>query len=153
MSLTADDVAEIIRLLDASSFDELRLELPDLKLVLRRGGAPSIEEPRPAERTGAAAAPPVVLAPAPAAPAEANGLAGITAPLLGVFFRAPKPGAAPFVEVGSAVEPDTVIGIIEVMKLMNPVRAGHAGEIVEILAENAVLVEYGQVLMRVRSRG
>jgi biotin carboxyl carrier protein len=87
------------------------------------------------------------------APVPASDLTEIPAPLLGVFFRAPKPGEAPFVEIGTRVEPDTVIAIIEVMKLMNPVRAGVVGEIVEILADNAALVEYGQALMRVRSAG
>jgi biotin carboxyl carrier protein len=70
--------------------------------------------------------------------------------LLGIFHRAPKPGASPFVEVGSRVEEQTVIGIIEVMKLMNSVQAGVKGEVVEILIENGAAVEYGQILMRVR---
>jgi acetyl-CoA carboxylase biotin carboxyl carrier protein len=72
----------------------------------------------------------------------------VTAPLLGTFYRAPKPGAAPFVEVGSAVEPETVIAIIEVMKLMNTVRAGRAGRVTEILVTDGALVEYGQPLLR-----
>ena len=72
-------------------------------------------------------------------------------PLLGIFYRAPKPGEPPFVEVGSRVEEDTVIGIIEVMKLMNSVRAGVKGEVVEILAENAALVEYDEILLRLRA--
>ena len=71
-------------------------------------------------------------------------------PLLGIFYRAPKPGEAAFIEVGAQVEEDTVIGIIEVMKLMNSVRAGVKGEVVEILAANAGLVEYGETLVRVR---
>jgi biotin carboxyl carrier protein len=70
--------------------------------------------------------------------------------LLGVFYRAPKPGEPPFVEVGDTVGPDTVIAIIEVMKLMNSVRAGVAGEVVEVLAQNGALVEYGEPLIRVR---
>ena len=73
----------------------------------------------------------------------------VTAPLLGTFYRAPKPGAPPFVEVGSAVEEDTIIGIIEVMKLMNTVRAGTRGKVLEILAQDGALVEYGETLMRV----
>jgi acetyl-CoA carboxylase biotin carboxyl carrier protein len=73
----------------------------------------------------------------------------VTAPLLGTFYRAPKPGALPFVEVGVVVEEDTIIGIIEVMKLMNTVRAGTRGTVVEILAQDGALVEYGEVLVRV----
>jgi acetyl-CoA carboxylase biotin carboxyl carrier protein len=74
----------------------------------------------------------------------------VPSPLLGIFHRAPKPGASPFVEVGSRVEEQTVIGIIEVMKLMNSVQAGVKGEVVEILIENGAAVEYGQILMHVR---
>jgi biotin carboxyl carrier protein len=74
----------------------------------------------------------------------------VPAPLLGIFYRAPKPGAPPYVDVGSRVEPETVIAIIEVMKLMNTVRAGVAGEVVEICAENGVMVEYEEALIRVR---
>jgi acetyl-CoA carboxylase biotin carboxyl carrier protein len=73
----------------------------------------------------------------------------VTAPLLGTFYRAPKPGAPPFVEIGSAVEKETIIGIIEVMKLMNTVRAGTSGRVVDILAQDGALVEYGETLMRV----
>ena len=67
-----------------------------------------------------------------------------------MFYRAPKPGEPPFVEVGSTVAEDSVIGIVEVMKLMNSARAGVAGEVVEILGENGELVEHGEVLMLVR---
>ncbi len=74
------------------------------------------------------------------------------APLLGTFYRAPKPGAPPFVEVGAKVEPDTIIGIIEVMKLMNTVRAGVRGEVREIRARDGSLVEYGETLLRIDPR-
>jgi acetyl-CoA carboxylase biotin carboxyl carrier protein len=79
-----------------------------------------------------------------------EGLAAVPSPLLGVFYRAPKPGEPAFVEVGQRVEAETVIGIIEVMKLMNTVRAGVAGEIVAIPAQNGALVEYGQTLVQIR---
>lgn len=71
-------------------------------------------------------------------------------PLLGVFYRAPKPGEPPFVEVGDQVEEDSAIGIIEVMKLMNSARAGVRGTVVEILAVNGEMVEHGEALMLVR---
>jgi acetyl-CoA carboxylase biotin carboxyl carrier protein len=80
--------------------------------------------------------------------AEADGVA-IEAPMLGVFYRAEAPGATPFVEAGTRVEPDTVVCLIEVMKMMNSVAAGVSGTIVEICAQNAALVEYGQPLFRV----
>ena len=82
---------------------------------------------------------------------SAAGLIDVRAPMLGVFYRAPKPGADPFVAPGARVQPDTVIGIIEVMKLMNSVAAEVSGEVVEVLAKDGDLVEYDQVLMRVRA--
>lgn len=149
MTISADDVKEIMRLLEASRFDELKLEADGVRLVLRRGTGP-LEEiaatPTAAEALPKAAS---LATPAPASATDPN-LADIPAPLLGIYYRAPKPGEAPFVEVGTVVEEDTVIGIIEVMKLMNPIHAGVRGEIVEILAQNAAAVEYGQPLMRVR---
>jgi acetyl-CoA carboxylase biotin carboxyl carrier protein len=147
LSLTADDVREILELLEQSSFDELVLEMGEMKLKLRRRGAP--ESPAEPAAPPAAKASPVPAAPV-APPPPADGLTDVPAPLLGVYYRAPKPGEAPFVEVGQRVEPDTVIGIIEVMKLMNSVRAGVGGEVVEIPAGNGEMVEFGQTLIRVR---
>jgi acetyl-CoA carboxylase biotin carboxyl carrier protein len=156
LGLNADDVEQILALLERSSFDELSLEYEGMKLVLRRGASASLppaRDPAPVAAPAAPAAPTPAAPPAKAAAAAApavDGAVDVPAPLLGVFFRAPKPGEPPFVEVGQRVEPDTVIGIIEVMKLMNSVRAGVAGEIVAIAAENGALVEYGQTLVRVR---
>jgi acetyl-CoA carboxylase biotin carboxyl carrier protein len=151
VTLTAKDVAEIMRLLEESSFDSLSLEMGGVKLNLQRGSAAPA---RQASAPAAAAPAPQATAPPPPAqkvrpPSEA-GLAEVASPLLGIFYRAPKPGELPFVEIGAKVEEDTVVGIIEVMKLMNTVRAGVKGEVAEIIAENAALVEYGEVLMRVR---
>jgi acetyl-CoA carboxylase biotin carboxyl carrier protein len=72
--------------------------------------------------------------------------------MVGTFYRAPSPGAPPYVEVGSAVEPATQVGIIEVMKLMNAIEAGVNGVVKEILAANAEPVEYGQPLMLIEPR-
>jgi Biotin carboxyl carrier protein len=69
--------------------------------------------------------------------------------MLGTFYRAPAPGAAPFVDVGSRVEPDTLVCIIEVMKMMNSVQAGVTGTITEVYVENGEAVEYGAPLFRV----
>jgi len=164
MHLTDRDVEEILRLLQATSFDELRLETGSLKLVLRRSGAAARD---PADEAGAAPraalsdrpvagsalsdAPP----PASAAQGDAGGAADPTlvevrAPLLGTFYRAPKPGAAPFVEVGGRVDAETIVCIVEVMKLMTSVPAGVAGEVVEVLASDGELVEYGQPVVRIR---
>ena len=152
MSLTTKDVSEILRLLEESSFDELTLETGDLKLHLRRNAAGPATAPVWTERPAQAVTPAVQAAPAPvAAPNAHPGAIEVPSPLLGVFYRAPKPGEPAFVEVGQRVAADTVIGIIEVMKLMNSVRAGIAGEVVEIPAQNGALVEYGEVLLRVRA--
>lgn len=143
MSLSAADIAEILRLVDASDFDELSLEFEGLKLSFKRGD--------PAASVPCEAAPPQPAASAPAAiaaPADPNTLA-VLAPMLGTFYRASKPGAPPFVTEGSVVSEDTIVGIIEVMKLMNTVRASVRGTVTEILARDGDLVEFGDVLLRV----
>ena len=164
MSLSAADIAEILRLVDASDFDELSLEFEGLKLNFKRGD-PGACAPRQAAAAPAAGSP-VTLPPgatpgaapsqsAPAAvpaPADPNTLA-VLAPMLGTFYRASKPGAQPFVTEGSVVSEDTIVGIIEVMKLMNTVRAGVRGTVAEILVADGALAEYGETLMRVRKPG
>jgi acetyl-CoA carboxylase biotin carboxyl carrier protein len=153
MTLSASEIAEIMKLIDESSFDEFNLEMNGVKLQLRRSGR---GRSAPAPETGAQV--PAGEAPAPPVPGLPAGLSSaggrdIPAPLLGTFYRAPKPGAAPFVDLGAQVEEDTVVGIIEVMKLMNTVRAGMRGIITEILAADGQLVEYGSPLMRVGAGG
>jgi len=175
--LTAQDVAEITRLLEESDFLELRIEHEGFKLTLKRAGARgartddavavspgAIVAPAatPAPRSSAAAASAFPQAPwsagtsvpvsresaaEPQAGSDPSLIEG-TAPLLGIFYRAPRPGDAPYIEVGSVLQEDTVIGIIEVMKLMNGVRAEACGRVVEILAEDGAAVESGQVLLR-----
>jgi acetyl-CoA carboxylase biotin carboxyl carrier protein len=152
MALSDDDVREILRLIDESGVDELRIDSEGLSLHVRRGGGPPLEEPAPAPAPAAATAaePGPAAEPAPApAPASSNGHAEIIAPMLGTFYRQEAPGKAPFVEVGSRVEAGTVVCVIEVMKMMNSIEAGVSGTIVEICADNAALVEYGQPLFRV----
>ncbi len=161
MTLTAADVAEIMRLVEQSTFDELNLEIDGVKLTLRRAGAAGgfarsvTTQPGPLDAAAAVAAHSDLGIAQPAAPVAASGpvdanLEEITSPMLGTFYRAPKPGSAPFVEIGSAVDKDSVIAIIEVMKLMNTVRAGVKGVITEILPADETLVEFGEVLMRAR---
>ena len=155
MKLTNDDVQEILRLLDDSSYDELHLQTENFSLSLRRSGAGEgwTQEPRTyanpdlAKVTQPAAA---VTAGLASTDTTREGLLEIRSPMVGTFYRAPKPGADPFVEIGAQVEPETVIAIIEVMKLMNSIRAGVEGEIVELLVEDAQFVEKGQLLMRVK---
>ena len=147
MSLTAADVDRIIKLLDGSRFDRLSLEMDGLRLDLVRNGGAAVARPAPAP---AVAVPPAEPAQPTPAPAREAGLVEVKSPLLGIYYRAPRPGEEPFVEVGARVEPDTIVGIIEVMKLMNTARAGVSGEIVEILAHNGELVEHGETLLLVR---
>ena len=151
MSLTAADVAEIMRLVEQSGFDELTLEMEGTKISLRRG-APA-GTPAPAVAAAPQPAPAPAQPPAPATIMADPALQDLPSPLLGTFYRAPKPGAPPFVEVGSQVEADSIVGIIEVMKLMNTVRAGVRGAVAEILVADGALAEYGETLMRVRKSG
>lgn len=143
--LTRDDIDHILKLVDGSDFDELILEMGDLKLELRKpGSGKAAPSPKPS----------ITAAPQPAPVATPPALKGegidVPAPLLGTFYHAAKPGAAPFVQVGDRVTAESVIGIIEVMKLMNQVEAGVTGIVTEIVAPNGQLVEHGQVLLRVK---
>jgi acetyl-CoA carboxylase biotin carboxyl carrier protein len=151
VSLTGGDIAEIAKLLDESRFSSLDLQVGEFRLRIRRDGggwAPATAD-EPAE--------PAPEAPAPEPPpltqeagAARAGEVDVPAPLLGNFYSAPRPGDPPFVQQGDTVDPETTIGIIEVMKLMNPIRAGVNGTVVAILAENGTAVEEGQPLVRVR---
>jgi acetyl-CoA carboxylase biotin carboxyl carrier protein len=151
VTLTAADIAEIMRIVEQSTFDELTLEIDGIKLTLRRAGASGklIQSVTTPAQATAPLAPTDARAAAPG-PLDAS-LQEITSPMLGTFYRAPKPGSAPFVEIGSMVDEDSVVGIIEVMKLMNTVRAGVKGVITEILPADEALVEFGEVLMRART--
>ncbi|HTM95881.1 MAG TPA: biotin/lipoyl-containing protein [Croceibacterium sp.] len=148
MKLTAADIAEIARLLDEARFASLDLQMGDFRVRIRRdsGGwsAPASEEPRYVEAERAPA--PIASPSGPVA-----GETDVRAPLLGNFYSAPRPGDPPFVEIGSTVTEDTTIGIIEVMKLMNPIRAGVAGTVTAILTVNGTSVEEGQPLIRVKA--
>jgi acetyl-CoA carboxylase biotin carboxyl carrier protein len=160
VSLTAADVAEIMRLVEQSTFDELMLEIDGVKLTLRRGGGvvtagefPSVARvSAPQGNAVSAAAISASVAAKSSSPSDPN-VHDVPSPMLGTFYRAPKPGAPPFVEVGAAVEEDTVVAIIEVMKLMNTVRAGIRGTVTEILPADGSLVEYEQTLLRIRKPG
>lgn len=144
--LTRSDIDDILRLVDASDFLELKLEMGDLKLELRRPGAPVAPAVAPPVAAPAVAAPVKVAAPVIAS----GGGSEIPAPLLGIFWHAPRPGADAFVKAGDRVTADTVIGIIEVMKLMNSVPAGVAGVVLELTAPNGEMVEHGQTLIRIQ---
>lgn len=155
MALTDDDVREILRIIDESELDELLIETEGFSLHVLRGAAAASSQfsdltaqssarPEPKHPTRDTRHP----TPGSPAPQSSNGQT-IDAPMLGTFYRAEAPGAKPFVDVGARVEADTTVCLIEVMKMMNSISAGVEGTIVEVCAENAELVEYGQPLFRV----
>lgn len=148
LPLTPEDVAEIVAILEGSAYE--RLEVRTTRFTLRVARA---------EGEGAGwtqewewSAPQAQAAVAEAAPKVevGEGLVAVRPPLPGTFYRSPQPGAPPFVEPGDAVGPDTVVAIIETMKLMNPVHAGAAGTVEAILIDNAAPVEADAVLMTIR---
>jgi acetyl-CoA carboxylase biotin carboxyl carrier protein len=157
VDLTNDDVAEILALLDSLPYDELDLRTPRFRLTLRRtpGGwteesqtltEPTDVTPAPNGSATSPAAAPATESATPQRPAPA-GMVAVPAPLPGTFYRAPRPGAAPFVEVGDEVREDTVVAIVETMKLMNSVHAGTCGRVAEICQENAEPVGQGTTLL------
>ena len=146
MPLSDDDVREILRLIDQSDVEELRVETARFSLYVRRGGGESTPAPSELHSTVLP-----TIAASPEGGDKDGSLHTVASPMLGTFYRAQAPGAAPFVDVGARVEPDTVVCLIEVMKMMNSVPAGIAGTIVEVCAENAQLVEDGAPLFQVRS--
>ncbi|MFZ5555668.1 MAG: acetyl-CoA carboxylase biotin carboxyl carrier protein [Pseudomonadota bacterium] len=174
-NLTYRDLLEIVELIKSSShFREFHLKVGELEVDLKRV-ADGSAVPAPCPAPAPAAAPPparpaesspqrhghvgggeILIESAAAEPARSPRSAPlaipehavqIKSPMVGTFYRAPEPGAHPFVEVGDKVNPDTVVCIIEVMKLMNSIQAGRGGVVTHILVENAEAVEYGQTLM------
>ena len=175
MNLSPEDVDDILQLLDSSNYEELHIDTGRFVLTLRReaGGwtteqevrsSPHVPaEPRPDPRAGPGPArnePAASEVTARGAPSAGSGgleelpgserLHAVVAPLPGVFYRAPKPGAAPFVEVGDRVEPTTVVCILETMKLMNAIRADARGTVAAIPLGNGELAGQDAVLMWVR---
>ena len=155
-----EDLIQIVQLIESSSrFAELHLKVGDIEIDLRAKGD---ADHRQVSRDEAAAqvavqggevSDNVTIAPGEIArsiaPAQEfpEGSVLIRSPMVGMFYRAPEPGAQPFLEVGSRVAPDTTICIIEVMKLMSSIPAEHSGVIKHILVSDSALVETGQVLM------
>ena len=153
------DIKAIIDLMRKNSVSEFELEKQDFKIRLKRGpggggsGVISYEETPVLAYPAALATNPAVPGPAPAAPpAPVSSELEIKSPMIGTFYRAPSPESAPYVEVGSEVNPDTVVCIIEAMKVMNEIKAELKGVIVECLVENAKPVEFGQKLFAVRTK-
>ena len=148
------DIKAIIDLMKENSISEFELEKQDFKIKLKRGGIGSatVEEAAPGVNylPVPMIAPPagggVALPPAPAASSELE----IKSPMIGTFYRAPSPESAPYIDIGAEVGPETVVCIIEAMKVMNEIKAEVRGVITQILVENAKPVEFGQALFKVR---
>jgi acetyl-CoA carboxylase biotin carboxyl carrier protein len=162
-SLSEADIRQLIQLiesLDHSAFDFLQLQVGDLKVTIGKGDPALLAAPAPPAAPAAAAPAATAIgtaAPLPSAasqparaPAVADGTVAITSPLLGMFYAQSEPGAPPFVAVGSEVREDTTVALVEVMKTFNAVPAGRRGTITEVCAPNAQMVEFGQVLFRLR---
>ncbi|WP_294506388.1 acetyl-CoA carboxylase biotin carboxyl carrier protein [uncultured Victivallis sp.] len=148
-----EEIKTIVKLMSDHDLTEFKIEAEEYNLCIRRGGsvpaqivtqvAPAVPAvaAMPAPAATQAAAPAVAAAEVAAAPAET-----IDSPLVGTFYRASSPEAQPFVKVGDKVTPDTVVGIIEAMKVMNEIKAEKSGVIKEIAVENGQPVEYGETL-------
>jgi acetyl-CoA carboxylase biotin carboxyl carrier protein len=147
LPLSPDDVAEIVAILDGSDYVRLDIKTGRFRLRVARaetGDGWTQDWDFSDDETPAATVGEAITVEIP------DGLVAIATPLPGTFYRAPQPGAPPFVDVGADVGPDTVVGIIETMKLMNPVHAGVIGTIAAIIVENAATVESGAALMHVK---
>jgi len=151
------DIKAIIDLMKKNSVSEFELEKQDFKIRLKRGmngSSPVVqyEDAPPLVYAGAAPGIPAPAGPAPttsAAPGAVNE-AEIKSPMIGTFYRTPSPESAAYVEIGSEVNPDTVVCIIEAMKVMNEIKAEVKGVITQVLVENAKPVEFGQPLFKIR---
>ena len=158
----ARDIENLMEIFNRSEWDEMHLKTDDVEIFLSNDPKASLAAPvataAPAaapvaaptpEASGAAAA--SASEPSAAGPAQdvvvPDGMVAVTAPNLGTFYRSPKPGAAPYVEVGQAVDADTDVCLIEVMKLFTPVKAGTAGKVHEICIDDGTMVEFGDVLV------
>jgi acetyl-CoA carboxylase biotin carboxyl carrier protein len=145
------DIKAIIDLMKKNSISEFELERQDFKIKLKRGGAQIVQY----EDVSTTVAVPVsnsqAVLPAVSAPATvATGEVEIKSPMIGTLYRAPSPESANYVEVGSEVNPDTVVCIIEAMKVMNEIKAEVRGVITEIIIDNAKPVEFGQPMFKIR---
>ncbi|MBD2102066.1 acetyl-CoA carboxylase biotin carboxyl carrier protein [Leptolyngbya sp. FACHB-261] len=152
MELSLEELCQLITVLNQTDITELTLESEDLRLSIHKGTGQTLAAVAAAP-TGSAASPPPQPMVAPTAatepPLPPRNLVDITSPMVGTFYRAPGPDDPAFVGPGDTIRRGQTVCIIEAMKLMNELEAEVAGQVVEILVENAQPVEYGQVLMRV----
>jgi len=165
VSLTIEELRELLITLDQTSISELTLKADNFELTVRRDrfsgsgvdaivpASPAVETTPTAVFPAPVATPTPIALPTPVAPPPPSPLekkwVEITSPMVGTFYSAPAPGEPPFVNIGDRIRAGQPVCIVEAMKLMNEIEADISGEIIEILVENAQPVEYGQPLMRV----
>lgn len=149
-NLTYEDLVQIVELIRTTSqFSEFRLKVGDIEVSLKRANGtarPAVQEATSAERR------PEQVPVERKAVSVSENLHAVRSPMVGTFYRSPMPGEPPFVEIGQAVEPGTVLCIIEVMKLMNSIEAGVRGTVREIFVANGTAVDAGEVLMAIEPR-
>jgi acetyl-CoA carboxylase biotin carboxyl carrier protein len=151
-----EDIIAILKFIDSSSCQEVRLVVGDMNLHVQKAFLGDDNTDRPASRNTQSNPPtPKTALPISTPPnkvaqgkskVEGNAL---TAPMVGVFYRSPAPGTDPFVKLGDVVTADTIVCIVEAMKVMNTLKAGTEGKVAEIAVENGDLVEYGQRLFTI----
>lgn len=148
-SLNMDELRELAELVNEHGFTDFEFENENIRVRLSKmvTAAPIVQQVQPAVQAAPAAAAPADAAPA-ADPDE--GLFKITSPIVGTFYRAPGPDKDPYVKEGSSVTPDSIVCIVEAMKLMNEIQAETTGEVVKIYVENGQPVEYGQPLFGIK---
>ncbi|SER47179.1 acetyl-CoA carboxylase biotin carboxyl carrier protein [Salisediminibacterium halotolerans] len=170
--LKIQEIRELIKLIDESSIDEFTFEQNGSKVSMAKNNQPTVQAVNQSGATPAAVPPAPEPAPQPQAPANAENqaadpagasvnaaasaadadLVAITSPMVGTFYESPSPDAEPYVKKGDPIQKDSVVCIVEAMKLMNEIEAEVNGEIVDILVENGQLVEYGQEMFTVKRK-
>jgi len=147
------DIKAIIDLMKKNSISEFELERQDFKIKLKRGGTPQIAQYDDASAVPISVPSGVTAIPLSTSPTPSSGGTGdteIKSPMIGTLYRAPSPESANYVEIGTEVNPDSVVCIIEAMKVMNEIKAEVRGVITDILIDNAKPVEFGQAIFKIR---
>ena len=146
------EIKAIIDLMKKHDLSVFEIEKEGFRLKLEKGPSVQAAAAVPSAAAGPPKAVPAAAETTPAAPKaiESVSLKEIVSPMVGTFYRGPSPDAPPFVDVGKTVAEDTVVCIIEAMKVMNEIKAETGGIIAEVLAENGKPVQFGQVLFKVR---
>lgn len=154
------EIRELIRLLDETNVSELRVETDDMKFHIKKAEpAATVAEyvqpaaqltPVPVGAALSAPAPDTAAADVPSTSVQDENVHYVTSPMVGTFYRSPSPDAPSYVEQGAKVNAKSVVCIVEAMKLMNEIEAEVSGEVIEVLADNGQLVEYGQPIVKIR---